>query len=470
MSSEELATGIITNLPYTPNSQQSALIGALAAFCAGEVDQNSVFLLNGYAGTGKTSVMGALVKALGDFNRQSVLLAPTGRAAKVFGRFARHPAYTIHRHIYRTDFETGRFNSLKENKAKRGTLFIVDEASMISGVDNDNEGLNLLDDLISFVYSGDNCRLILLGDTAQLPPVGSAISKAMQPKHLKSYGLHVLRVVLTATVRQSAMSGILFNATWLRRAMQQEKLPEPKLFLERFNDARAVGGEDLIDELSRSYSKNGIEDTIVITRSNRRAVQYNMAIRNQLLERDELLSVGDIIMVAKNNYFWSKSVKGLDFIANGDMAIVEKILSTERLGSNNFSDVVLSFPDHDGVTIEAKVNLDCLTSETPSLSSEEMSRLYQACLDNPDRYPAGTPDSIRIRGLRTDPYFNALQIKYGYAVTCHKAQGGQWKSVFVDVGNVGLDTADIEFYRWLYTATTRAEKNIWYINPDRLIS
>lgn len=467
MTATELGAAIVDQLPYTPNRQQQQLIEALADYCVTPELRSTVFMINGYAGTGKTSLTAALVKALERFKVRSVLLAPTGRAAKVFGNFAHHPAYTIHRHIYRNDIDTGRFTALKENKAKPGTVFIVDESSMLDTTDNAADTLNLLDDLLQFVYSGENCRLIFLGDPAQLPPVSATPTVGLH-KALKDRFFHVIRAKLTATVRQARHSGILYNATWQRRAMEQEKMPEPQIFMRNFDDVSVVSGEELVEELERSYANYGIEDTIIITRSNRRAVEYNMAVRNILLERTEMLSAGDIIMVAKNNYFWSTKVKGLEFIANGDMAVVERIIGHEEFADMDFVDAEISFPDHDDITLQVKINLDCLVSDTPALSKDQVSKLGMACIDNPEMYPPGTPDSVRVRGLRTDPYFNALQVKYGYAITCHKSQGGQWASVFVDVGYIPDDAPRLEFYRWLYTATTRASHELHFINPQSI--
>lgn len=468
MTATELSKAIRQHLPYPPTPQQDQLIEALAMYCCNPDMKSIVFMLNGYAGTGKTSLTSALVNALEQFHVKCVLMAPTGRAAKVFSGFSKHKASTIHRHIYASDITTGRFNALKENKARKGTVFIVDESSMIDTSDNENETLNLLDDLLHFVYSVDDCRLIFLGDSAQLPPV-SATPPTPLHKALRDKFFHVARATLTATVRQASHSGILYNATWLRKAMQKDLLPLPQLFIDRFDDVHAIGGEEMAEEIERCYRKYGLEQTIIITRSNKRAVDYNLAVRNLILERTTMLAKGDILMVAKNNYFWSAGVKGLEFIANGDMAVVDRIIAMEEFGGMEFATVALIFPDHDDITVEAMINLSCLVSDAPALSSAEMRQLSMACIDNPDRYPTGTPDEVRIKGLRSDPYYNALQVKYGYAITCHKAQGGQWDAVFVDMGFIPEEAqTSMDFYRWLYTATTRATKEIFYINPQLL--
>ena len=456
---------IIDNLHYQPTGQQVALIDALSRFCnSPQGPDNEVFLLNGYAGTGKTSVVGAMVKALAAVGRRSGLLAPTGRAAKVFSRFAGHPAYTIHRRIYHTDPDSGEFNALAENTARPGTVFIVDEASMI-GADNHVTCTSLLDDLIQYVYMSDGCRLILLGDTAQLPPVGCTESPAMSRDVLRSFGLKVTRVVLTATVRQAVESGVLYNATWLRKAMRIDPLPVPQLTLSPFEDVEAVDGSDLPDEIADAYARYGVEETIVVTRSNRAATQYNLAIRNQILEREEMLVPGELVMIAKNNYFWTSRIKGFDFIANGDIARVVKVHGVEERMGMKFADIILAFPDRD-IELEVKVSLDALISDTPALSHDQMQQLVEVAISDSERYPASISVERRLKMLRYDPVFNALQIKYAYAVTCHKSQGGQWDSVFVDMGYIPPEVQGIDFYRWLYTSVTRAKKEVHFINPQ----
>lgn len=466
MTIGEFAERILHNLPYVPTDQQVQLIAALAKFCSPVMPSDSVFLLAGYAGTGKTSLVGALVRTLQDCGITSVLLAPTGRAAKVFSQFAGHPAYTIHRKIYRPPQPGMPFGSVMENP-HRGAVFIVDEASMIGGDASDGVA-GLLTDLIHYVYTGDNCRLILLGDTAQLPPVGCAESPAMNPDELRGYGLRVTRAQLTDTVRQAKTSGILYNATMLRRVMRRcvatgEELPEPRLYLKGFGDVKSVTGEDLEDEMAGAYSRDGVDETVIVTRANWRATQFNLAIRQRILDRDEELCRDDLLMVVKNNYYWSSKVKDLDFIANGDMARVARVYGTEEKYGLRFADVILQFPYRD-VELECKIVLDCLTSDTPALTSEQAHRLYESCYMDPDKFDAATPHSARMRALRTDPYFNALQVKYGYAVTCHKAQGGQWRNVIVDMAGIApeaLHTMDL--YRWLYTAVTRATTSLRFL-------
>lgn len=461
MDATEFALRVTDNLPYEPNGQQIGLIAALARFCSPQSRENTIFLLNGYAGTGKTSVTAALVKTLREIGVRTVLLAPTGRAAKVFSRYASMPAYTIHRHIYRRS--AGDVSGTLGTNNCSDTVFVVDEASMI-GNEADSGNHALLDDLIEYVYSGDNCRLILLGDTAQLPPVGSAVSPAMDVANLKKFGLRVTKAVMTQTARQANDSGILFNATRLRRAMQLEQLPVPTVKVSGFTDLEAVDPTELQDYLETAYTADGgIDDTLLITRSNKRAVAFNMEIRNRVLEKEEELSIGERLLIAKNNYLWSVGVPNLSFIANGDVAEIMKIYGTENLGFNRFADVRLRFPDRDGVELDAKIALGSLTSETPALPDRQLSDIINIRA----RQTAAQSKTAVARMMRSDQYINALQVKYAYAVTCHKSQGGQWKRVFIDMGYIPEEAyTSMDLYRWLYTALTRASEKVYLINPS----
>lgn len=464
MDINEFAERIFLNLPYDPNDQQIQLIAALARFCSPQSRDASVFLLAGYAGTGKTSLTGALVRALREAGVPVVLLAPTGRAAKVFGAFARYPASTIHRRIYRGT-EGGLLSGYGEvaDNTLTDAVFIIDEASMIGDGGGSEPGGNLLEDLIQYVYSGEGCRMILLGDTAQLPPVGCSESPAMNPETLRSYGLHVTRAVMTDVVRQGAMSGILYNATWLRKAMRRDPLPDPRLTVSRFDDVVAVDGIELEDSISASYSEYGEDQSLIITRSNKRAVLFNLAIREKILYREEELCRDERLMVAKNNYLWSAKVKGLEFVANGDIAVVERIYGTETKYGFRFADVTLRMTDRD-VSFDCKLLLDTLTSESPSLERDRFNSLYMAVLNDPELFTPATPVKTRMRLLRSDPYVNALQVKYAYCVTCHKAQGGQWESVYVDLGYTPPESDPFEQFRWLYTGVTRATRRLSLIN------
>ncbi len=446
---------------FPPTEQQRALIDALSRFCGDATPYNSVFLLNGYAGTGKTSVVAALVKALRAMRRPTVLLAPTGRAAKVLSGFAGKKAMTIHRKIYKGLGDVAAVAGVSDNPHVNA-IFIVDEASMIGEGEHDS----LLDDLVHYVYgSGHDCRMILLGDGAQLPPVGCDRSPAMSAERLRGLGLRVTRAVITQTVRQKARSGILYNATTLRRAMNEETLPVPELRVKPFADVRAIGGEELQEALEESYARYGIDDTLLITRSNKRAMEFNLAIRKSILEKNDVISRGEPLLIAKNNYFWTSKVKGADFVANGDVVKVNKIYGTEIIGFLRFADVELSLPDRD-ITFDAKLILNSLNSVTAGLNPEHEQMLMTRALADLDPTSAADP-AVRRRVFHTDPYFNALRVKYAYAVTCHKAQGGQWSSVFVDMANISNDAVTtLDFYRWLYTATTRARSLITYISPS----
>ena len=467
MLSDYFIQRLSENLPYVPTEEQAGLVARLAEFLW---DDNvpSVFVIKGYAGTGKTSLVGALVKTLETFERACVLLAPTGRAAKVFASYAAHPAYTIHKKIYRQRAFTGDFTGFQlAHNAHKNTFFIVDEASMIANETAEGahygSGL-LLDDLFDFVYSGAGCRLILLGDTAQLPPVGQVRSPALDEEYLRRYGYPVYSCELTHVVRQVEESGVLFNATRLRNAMQENPLPVPSIAWRRFPDVSLVGGDELIEVLSSAYRRDGMDETIIVTRSNKRANIFNQGIRNRILYREEELASGDLLLVARNNYFWSEKYEKLDFIANGDVARVVRVRRVCEMYGFRFADVVLYFPDYEE-EMEAKVILDTLHSESPSLTAEENTRLFNAVMEDYADVPSKRE---RLKRLKNDPWFNALQVKYAYAVTCHKAQGGQWANVFIDMGYLRPDMLGLDFYRWLYTAFTRTTGRLWLINvsPD----
>ena len=467
MLSDYFIQRLSENLPYVPTEEQAGLVARLAEFLW---DDNvpSVFVIKGYAGTGKTSLVGALVKTLEAFERACVLLAPTGRAAKVFASYAAHPAYTIHKKIYRQRAFTGDFTGFQlAHNAHKNTFFIVDEASMIANEAAEGahygSGL-LLDDLFDFVYSGAGCRLILLGDTAQLPPVGQVRSPALDEEYLRRYGYPVFSCELTHVVRQVEESGVLFNATRLRNAMQENPLPVPSIAWRRFPDVSLVGGDELVEVLSSAYRRDGMDETIIVTRSNKRANIFNQGIRNRILYREEELASGDLLLVARNNYFWSEKYEKLDFIANGDVARVVRVRRVCEMYGFRFADVVLYFPDYEE-EMEAKVILDTLHSESPSLTAEENTRLFNAVMEDYADVPSKRE---RLKRLKNDPWFNALQVKYAYAVTCHKAQGGQWTNVFIDMGYIRPDMLGLDFYRWLYTAFTRTTGRLWLINvsPD----
>lgn len=469
MTTREFAAMMLSMLPFEPNSQQMAVGLALARFCAREeadaVSSDRVFVLNGYAGTGKTSLTGALVKALHRCHIDTVLMAPTGRAAKVFGTGAGFPASTIHRRIYRHALPGASGAPAPRENKLRDAVFIVDEASMIG---SDNSGGNgLLDDLIHYVYSGPGCRLILLGDTAQLPPVGMTASPAMDSDVLRGYGLKVTRATMTEVARHDALGGILYNATRMRRActLSQGGPVAVPMVARGFDDVRTVASDELPDLIDSLYSADGIEETVLITRSNRSATEFNAAIRAMVLGREELLTRGDLMIAAKNNYHWTRKVKGIDFVANGEMLRLAAVHSTEVRYGLHFADVTFAVPGAEEVEFDAKIILTCLTGSSAALDPDSRRRLYEGIYNDPSLMAPDTPHPTRMRLLRESPYWNAIEVKYAYAVTCHKAQGGQWSNVLVDVGYIPSDSLGPEFYRWLYTAITRARSKLYIINP-----
>ena len=414
----------------------------------------------------------AIVKTMQSLQQHIVLLAPTGRAAKVFSMYAGHPAYTIHRRIYRQKSLEGAFE-LNYNMAK-DTLFIVDEASMIANASNYNDtpfaNGQLLDDLIQFVYNGRNCRMLLIGDRAQLPPVGEEESPALMSEVLREYGLHVHECDLNEVLRQSQESGILYNATRIRSltpSPSQGNLQLPQIRFAGFSDIKIVTGDELIESLASSYSKVGIDDTIVITRSNKRANIYNQGIRNMVLGREDEITTGDQLMIVKNNYYWSKESgeenleDGLEFIANGDHAVVRKVRNVHEQYGFRFAEVTMTFPDYDDYELTAMVILDTLTSEAPALTREQQEQLYLKVMEDYADIPFKRD---RLKKLREDKYYNALQIKFAYAATCHKAQGGQWAHVYIDQGYMTDDMLTSDYIHWLYTAFTRATDKLYLVN------
>ncbi len=465
MINNYLEQQIKENFHYQPTFEQELAVKSLATFLLSQ-QNDTIFLLRGFAGTGKTSLVGALVKTMDSLAQKSILLAPTGRAAKVFSLYAGHPAYTIHKKIYRQkSFSNEMTNFSLNDNLNTHTLFIVDESSMIS-----NDGLSgssfgsgrLLDDLIQFVYSGTGCRLLLMGDTAQLPPVGEEESPALSADILKGYGLEVQEIGLTQVVRQLENSGILWNATKLRRYIAEENfLSLPKIRLKGFADIRILPGNELIDELNTCYGRDGMDETMVICRSNKRANLYNNGIRNTILDREDELNSGDMLMIAKNNYFWTEKNKEIDFIANGDIAVVRRVRRTKELYGFRFAEVLLSFPDYNDFELEANLLLDTLHSESPALPKELNDKLFYSVLED---YADITIKKERMKKMKADPYYNALQIKYAYAITCHKAQGGQWKNIFLDQGYITEENIGPDYFRWLYTAFTRATQTLYLVN------
>ena len=461
MIKEEFINKLSQNLSYTPTEEQALVMAKLVTFVFRATGRD-VFLLKGYAGTGKSSLVGALVKTLSQFSMKSVLLAPTGRAAKVFGLYANTPAYTIHKKIYRQKSFSPDMTgfTLTDNRHKQ-TLFIVDEASMIA--DSADSIGHLLSDLIEYVYSSPGCKLILIGDTAQLPPVGQYNTPALDEVALSEYNLRVTEVTLTEVIRQSLTSGILYNATKLRQAMSENDFSTPKIALQDFPDIKSITGADLIEELEASYSHAGKDETIIITRSNKRANLFNDGVRARILYREGELESGDLLMIAKNNYFWGEKIEQIDFIANGDVAQVLRVRGYNEMYGFRFADVLLRLIDYD-VDIEAKIMLDTLHLEHPSLPADLNNQFFTKVMED---YADVRTKRERIKRVKLDKWFNALQVKYAYAVTCHKAQGGQWQNVFIDMGNIAEESINIDFFRWLYTAFTRATDKLYLVNTPK---
>lgn len=458
------------NFPFEPTDEQLKVLNGVSEFLFSR-EEDSMFLLHGYAGTGKSSLIGALVKTMTELKQKTVLLAPTGRAAKVFSSYSNHPAFTIHKKIYRQKrFSNEPLGFVPVDNMHKDTLFIVDEASMISneGIDSFMFGTGrLLDDLIHYVYSGENCRLMLIGDSAQLPPVLQEYSPALQLDILQGYGMKIHSYNMTRILRQAEDSGILKNATYIRNMIEKGDVGVyPKLELKGFTDIIQLSGEDLIDEISSSYDRVGIENTTIISRSNKRSKIYNEGVRNRILYKEEELSSGDLLMITKNNYYWTEKIEQVDFLANGEIVEVLRVKKTTELYGFRFCDVLVKHDDYD-IELEVKILLDSLHSDASALTKERQEQLFMAIMDD---YTHITTKAGKMKQLKADPYYNALQVKYGYAMTCHKAQGGEWKHVFLDLGYVPEEYLEVNFYRWLYTAFTRASKKLYLINlPDSFL-
>lgn len=480
MNIEELKYQILQQFGFPPTPEQAQALDVFVQFMT-DSNPHAVMILRGSAGTGKTSLSGAVVRTLRAVRQKVMLLAPTGRAAKVFSLNSGMPAYTIHRRIYREKAFAGvdgQFN-LNDN-LYTDTLFMVDEASMIAnlGLGGTTFGSGcLLDDLIHFVYQGRNDRLLLIGDKAQLPPVGEEESPALSAAMLQGYGLSVYECDLNEVVRQSQQSGILFNATRIRQMITHDDITQlPKICFSGFSDIREMPGAELIEALGDSYHHVGLDDTIVVTRSNKRANIFNQGIRNMVLDREEELESGDMLMIVKNNYYWMeeerKKIKESEerkvqsnelpaFLANGDRAKVMKVSRRIDLYGFHFATLLLKFPDYDNYELEATVLLDTLTSEAPALTHDQQEQLFHKIEEDYQDIPL---KADRMMAIRQDPYFNALQVKFAYAVTCHKAQGGQWSHVYVDQGYMTDDMLTPDYIHWLYTAFTRATEMLYLVN------
>lgn len=462
-NNQSFVSVFLSYLSFTPNADQSNLINLLAEFITNH-NEREIMVIKGYAGTGKTNMVAALSKTLPTFKWRSALLAPTGRAAKVLSNYSEKPAQTIHKKIFRKipTHDGGVQFSLAEN-LHRNTVFIVDEASMI-GLDNPNSESvygSLLESLFEYVYSGDNCKLILVGDTAQLPPVGSNESPALNIDYLKAaYQFNIKHVELKQVARQQDASGILINATHLRDCISDEIEDFPKL--QQYKDVVRLNGDELEDALNNAYSKYGFNDVLIVTRSNKRANLFNQAVRARIRYMDDDLCGGDLMMVVKNNYFWLDEKSDAGFIANGDSLKIKKITARRELYGFNFAECIVELCDYPNAPeISLNLLLDSVNTETSALTKEQQQYLFEGVMEDVADEPI---KGKRMMYLKKSPYFNALQVKFNYAVTCHKAQGGQWPVVFIDQGYLTKEMINTEFLRWLYTAFTRATERVYLMN------
>ena len=467
MQSITIATQIYKKLSFQPTENQKKIIISFSDYLSDD-DFSKIFVLNGYAGTGKTSLIAAIVSALKYLGIKTILLAPTGRAAKVLSKYSSEKALTIHKRIYReqTNAQYESKFSLNLNKESEA-VFIVDEASMLSTSNSSDKTLfgsgSLLEDLIQYVRSGKKCRLVLVGDSAQLPPVGDDYSPALMPSELLPYG-DVVYQSMDEVVRQEADSGILFNATLVRTMLENGIYEIPHLDTD-YPDIDAVQGGEFLELLEDCYSRYGRDEVIVITRSNKRANRYNDGIRRNILFAEEQIESGDMLMVVKNNYHYTERIEGcpMSFIANGDIACLKRIRRFEDLYGFHYANAVLEFADYDNTEIECKILLDTISSESPSLTYEQSQQLFAEVEKD---YLDIKSKIKRFKEIRENEYFNALQIKFSYAVTCHKAQGGQWKAVFIDRFLFGDEPMTRDMLRWLYTAITRATERVYLVNFD----
>ncbi len=466
MKKETINSLLVTNLGFELTKSQEITADLLSSYFLDRTD-NHIFLLRGYAGTGKTSMIASCVKTLLACRIKVVLLAPTGRAAKVLAKYSDYPAFTIHKWIYRQKSQKDGFGAFVLNRnMSKDTIFIVDESSMLSNTIADSSEFGsgrLLDDLLTFINDGENCRLILVGDDAQLPPIRLDVSPALNSRELESYGYTVTEVVLSEVVRQAQDSGILINASQIREFLDEHRVGIPKFSLVGFDDVVRLSGTELVESLETSYSRVGVDESIVVCYSNKRANKYNQGIRNQLLWREEELSIGDLLMVVRNNYHWTEKVENINFIANGDVVKVLRIHGSNELHGFRFAEVTVQLIDYEEQELDVIIMLDTLSVEGPSLPMDRSNELFQSvALD----YENIANRRNRMAKIKSDPYFNALQVKFAYAVTCHKAQGGQWKHVYIDQGFFKPEMMTREYLRWLYTAITRATEKVFLVNFD----
>ncbi len=460
----ELYEKLVQSFGFEPTEGQDTVLNHIAAFLLSQ-KENPTYVLRGYAGTGKTSLVKTLIRTLPSIGLQFVLMAPTGRAAKVLVNYTAQNASTIHRRIYQTiSLPDGSFRKTRAENKSKNTLFIVDEASMI-GEQKELGGNSLLDDLVGYVFGGENCRLLLIGDTAQLPPVESQGSPALDCEYLKSeFPITAATYELTEVKRQALESGILYNATEIRQLLKQNRYNYelPIFHLNGFNDIQKIDPETFEEMLYRAFANTSENEAVIVCKSNKRANMFNQAIRGRILNMEGEIATGDKLMVTKNNYYWAGDNETMGFIANGDMAEIRKINHFEEMYGFHFADVELGFTDYQNIPVlEAKILLDTLNSNSPSLSEEENKRLFMAIegdyMDIPNRRQ-------RYKEMKKNPWFNALQVKFAYALTCHKTQGGQWENVFIDSSFNQKETLEAEDMRWIYTALTRAQRRIYFVN------
>lgn len=464
MGRQELFEHLTQSFGFDPTEGQAIVLYHLSAFLLSQ-KENPTYILRGYAGTGKTSLVKTLVRTLPSIGMRYVLMAPTGRAAKVLSSYTGRPASTIHRKIYQAKaLPDGSIIVARAENKYKNALFIVDEASMI-GEQKEFGGSSLLDDLLSYVFSGENCRLLLIGDTAQLPPVGSNESPALDCEYLKSeFPITAATYELTEVKRQALESGILYNATDIRQLLGQNlyEYELPIFHLEGFNDIEKIEPETFEEMLHNAFANTSDNEAVIVCKSNKRANMFNQAIRGRILNIEGEIATGDKLMVVKNNYFWADGNDAISFIANGDMAEIRKIKHFDEMYGFRFADVELGFTDYpDAPNVEAKILLDTLNSNSASLTEEESKRLFSAIeedyMDIPNRRE-------RYKEMKKSPWFNALQVKFAYALTCHKTQGGQWNTVYIDSSLNQRETLEVEDLRWLYTALTRAQERVCFVN------
>lgn len=464
MIKNHIYNSILRRISYSLTADQEKLLSLLSGFSLQE-NERELLLVKGYAGTGKTTMISSFIQALNEMEIRSVLLAPTGRAAKVLSSYAGFPAMTIHKKIYRQQSAKDAFGTFALDKNMHtNTYFIVDEASMLS--DHTQEASvfgtgNLLDDLIRYVYNDKRCKLILVGDTAQLPPVGQFMSLSMNKSFLESFNVDVIEHELREVVRQARESGILTNASAVRELIVNENCVQPKFQCAGFKDIVRIAGTELTEAITEAYSRFGKDDTIVICRSNKIANKYNNGIRGGVLARDEELSAGDYMMVVKNNYFWMEDKQKADFIANGDIVMIKRVKKYVDLYGFRFAEADIILPDYDHQELHVKLLLDTIYAETPALTSEQNKSLFYTIAED---FADETSKKKQFAKVKESPYFNALQVKFAYAVTCHKSQGGQWKAVFVDQSFFRDDMLTPEYLKWLYTAITRTTERLYLVN------